>query len=171
VVIGLGTMGALGGINKISRSFPRPMGRKVLHQKSSPSSGKNIKYGYTDNFKNSGETALLLHGSTDGRFSYQLGVNGPEVVRKPNEFVNDLKNYFQIDLKARNEPIHLLSCYSKNGSAQELANSTNRVVYGYSKNIIRPESFSKIEEASYKIYSAYLIGRIKPTPFHPLNNV
>ncbi|ENQ7059004.1 RHS repeat-associated core domain-containing protein [Salmonella enterica] len=135
-------------------------------------------YGYSDNFRDIGEEALLLHGTSKGSLlvSYgevELSVHrffGTEIkytrskanlkymLLTPAELVEAMRDDLGINLAdpdKRNKPIHLISCYAKRGAAQALADATGREVYAYSTHITRSQGLERLEYADYKIKAGY----------------
>ncbi|ELT5511801.1 RHS repeat-associated core domain-containing protein [Salmonella enterica] len=101
--------------------------------------------GFTDNFRGTGEDAIVTHGNKNGELMinffdqvterngfYELVPDTSAEYISPTNFVNQLKTEYRIDLTAKNTMLNLVSCYGKR-TAQELANITNRPVRAYSK--------------------------------------
>lgn len=115
--------------------------------------------GYTDNFRGTGEEAILLHGRPDGTLRYgtmgHLNPPQPGTWATPATFVSDSNTIWGLNLSAGNGPIHLLSCYAKRGAAQNLAKATGRPVWGYSSRPTITQSLAFIENPNYTVSVAY----------------
>ncbi len=167
---GLGSMGR--GIKAhVSGGSPRvrlhkwsttEMSADLLDKKA----GTRDPMGYTNNFKGTGEEAILLHGSPDGKV--QVGA-WPRRLKKGGWEVDDshalslsgkelpkyMKRHHGIDLYQGNKPVHLLACYAKSNTAQDLATEIGRPVIAYSKQPIWTPSLSHIESPNYSIGAEY----------------
>ncbi|EOZ4596974.1 hypothetical protein [Morganella morganii] len=139
-------------------------------------------HGYTNNFRNTGEEALLLHGSTSGKFTvgnlaqpiiengtYTMVGNRPrcrlDESQSQNltarEFVDYLKekskedNNIEIDLTKNSGPIHLISCYGKQKAAQDLADVTGRPVIAYSNQEVVCKDLMTIRRVEFTVDSNF----------------
>lgn len=139
-------------------------------------------HGYTNNFRNTGEEALLLHGSTSGKFTvgnlaqpiiengtYTMVGNRPrcrlDESQSQNltarEFVDYLKekskedNNIEIDLTKNSGPIHLISCYGKQKAAQDLADVTGRPVIAYSNQEVVCKDLMTIRRTEFTVDSNF----------------
>ncbi|MGY4818219.1 RHS repeat-associated core domain-containing protein [Pseudomonas chlororaphis subsp. piscium] len=126
--------------------------------------------GYTDNFRGTGEDAILLHGTYDGRVvigerprrnsngniigtdrDYARGITGAELAR----YMRDRRGINLYRENGREGPVHLLSCYAKRGAAQSLANEIDRPVIAYSKRPTITQSLVWIEDPNYAVSVYY----------------
>lgn len=139
-------------------------------------------HGYTNNFRNTGEEALLLHGSTSGKFTVgnlaqPIIENGTytKVGNRPRcrldesqsqnltarEFVDYLKekskedNNIEIDLTKNSGSIHLISCYGKQKAAQDLADVTGRPVIAYSNQEVVCKDLMTIRRTEFTVDSNF----------------
>lgn len=139
-------------------------------------------HGYTNNFRNTGKEALLLHGSTSGKFTvgnlaqpiiengtYTMVGNRPrcrlDESQSQNltarEFVDYLKekskedNNIEIDLTKNSGPIHLISCYGKQKAAQDLADVTGRPVVAYSNQEVVCKDLMTIRRVEFTVDSNF----------------
>lgn len=100
-------------------------------------------HGYINNFRDTGEPALSLHGSEVEQFSFDVGLKllrgkGDSVFyisSSANALVKYLKKRFHLDLKNSDVPLHVLSCHGHQHGAA-LAQAFNRPVYTYSKGLV-----------------------------------
>lgn len=125
--------------------------------------GKEFPRGYTNNFRGTGEDALLLHGTDKGNL-----VVGTKVSVKPSgakftdtrytrivtpaRVVSGMRDELNIDLYASSGstgPVHLLSCLAKQQAAQALADELGRPVIGYSKHSTFAASLDHIQDPKY----------------------
>lgn len=139
-------------------------------------------HGYTNNFRNTGEEALLLHGSKSGKFTVgnlaqPIIENGTytKVGNRPRcrldesqsqnltarEFVDYLKekskedNNIEIDLTKNSGPIHLISCYGKQKAVQDLADVTGRPVIAYSNQEVVCKDLMTIRRTEFTVDSNF----------------
>lgn len=113
------------------------------------------KLGFTNNFRNTGEPGILMHGTMKGKISFVDGLDKQIApwAREPtdfipdsheitvNEFVSFIKERHSIDLSTigGDTPLHFVTCYGGTpirgegfrSMAQQLADVTGRRVYTY----------------------------------------
>lgn len=130
--------------------------------------------GYTDNFRGTGEDAILLHGDPGGLVltgeapgwlrNQETGNvfygtdRSQQTWRTGAELAQYMRNDLGINLyrgNGREGPVHLLSCYGKRGAAQSLANEINRPVIAYSKKPTWTQSLASIERPDYAVGASY----------------
>ncbi|AZC70787.1 RHS repeat-associated core domain-containing protein [Pseudomonas chlororaphis] len=127
--------------------------------------------GYTDNFRGTGEDAILLHGTENGfvvtgerpeRDLLSGNIIGTDYSGARLRTGAELARYMRDDLginlyrgNGREGPVHLLSCYGKRGAAQSLANEINRPVIAYSKKPTWTPSLDFIERPDYAVGASY----------------
>lgn len=89
--------------------------------------------GYISNFRNSGEEAIVIHGTQSGRVALysHLVENRKEFTVK--DFISHIKKVQNIDIgKNDNGPLHVMSCFGvSNGVYQAFSDELNREVIGY----------------------------------------
>jgi RHS repeat-associated protein len=190
--IGLLTFGIGKGAGKFMRG--NKMGIKSLGRtKNMTKGGQETTEDsiYTDNFRNTGEEALLVHGSPGGNLTYgNISRFGAEVEESvdPTTFVLNIKRVYGIDLtksgSGKDTPIHLVACHAKtSGAAQKLADTIQRPVIAYGDGTIYTGSgigspnipifgsflkrFNEIESPSFSITTSSMFGRIVPETFMP----
>ncbi|CAH1553588.1 hypothetical protein THF1C08_10132 [Vibrio jasicida] len=171
-IVGLGSYGAGYGVNGFSAATQsRPaMRRNTKHPMSIEGKGKERwPRGYTNNFRGTGEDAILLHGTKDGYL-----VVGEKAKRNSNtqlwetddrntQFLkgSDLAIYMRdkkgINLYGRSSssPVHLLSCFAKRGAAQDLANEIRRPVIAYATHPTWTPSLRDIERQDFDITAEF----------------
>lgn len=94
--------------------------------------GVDANMGYVSNFRGSGEEAILIHGTKNGRVAlYSHSVeNRREFTVK--DFISHIKNVHNVDLMEKKEPLHVLSCFGvSNGVYQAFSDELRRDVIGY----------------------------------------
>ena len=180
-VIGLVTFGAGGSAASVKNKKQVPRVKLGLKGMSSEwVDGGKFYRGYTDNFMGTGKEAIGMHALTDDK---RLLITGEKAVEKlewrgfmvrvvkevdfaPSEklYGHQLPDYMRrkhgIDLSARRDTIHLLSCFAKRYAAQDLANETRRPVIGYSKHGVWTNSLEDIEKNDFVIRAAF--GKFDP---------
>ncbi|HCM63974.1 MAG TPA: hypothetical protein DIT05_15745 [Morganella sp. (in: Bacteria)] len=148
----------------------------------SPSKQTPRFHGYTNNFRNTGEEALLLHGSKSGKFTvgnlaqpimengkYTMSGDRPRCRLDDSqsqnltarELVDYLKeksreeNNIEIDLTKNSGPIHLISCFGKQKAAQDLADATGRPVIAYSNQEVVCKDLMTIRRIEFTVDSNF----------------
>lgn len=127
--------------------------------------------GYTNNFRGTGEEALLMHGYSDGRMRVggwdevsflgfveldNMTIATPETLaQKVQEVLNTRVPNQTIDLTANNGVLNLVCCHSK-CFAQSVANELQRPVRGFSKgsiytSIVSNSNMNELENPKFSI--------------------
>jgi len=152
---------------------------------SSPTGERHIldAMGYINNFRETGEPALMVHGSKTGLGFYD-GVVDISSASIPKTFINmeDFTNYinrsYKIDLSAnKGKKLHLIACNAggETGTAQRLANNLKRPVVGYGKEgtIIKSADIHEIAYASAHIIHGgarrHSLEELKAIIYYPRN--
>lgn len=95
--------------------------------------GNQVLMGYINDFRNTGEEALLIHGTKTGKVALLSHRVDDRKEFSVSEFICHLEERHHIDLrKHRTRPLHLMSCYGpSNGVYQAFADELQRVIIGY----------------------------------------
>jgi hypothetical protein len=94
---------------------------------------KLVTMGYVSNFRNSGEEAILIHGTKTGKVALYSHFVADREEFSVKDFISHIKNAHGIDLNKKNKgPLHILSCFGvSNGVYQAFSNELGRHVIGY----------------------------------------
>lgn len=89
--------------------------------------------GYISDFKDTGEEAILIHGTKDGNVALLSHRVKDRKEFSVKEFISYIKKVHSIDLtERRSSPLHILSCYgTSNGVYQAFSDALKREVTGY----------------------------------------
>ncbi|MFV8762015.1 hypothetical protein ACSMDK_12765 [Yersinia enterocolitica] len=126
---------------------------KAINLDMSMGTKEMFRFGYTNDFLNTGEPGITVHGSKQGTMCFIDGVthnimaddyaalDHQSRIKKrfsPLEFYQYLKFRHSIDLSSDRSPLHLVCCYSggtldsdKSSVAQKLANIAQRPILAY----------------------------------------
>ncbi|EOZ4641862.1 hypothetical protein ACQRKX_004888, partial [Enterobacter cloacae] len=101
--------------------------------------GELSENGFIENFRETGEPALLLHGNRGGGVSYMAHPQDSRAPKSAKELIHSLLHHNNLDLPASVPPgkrLRLISCYAtgKHSFAQDLADELQRPVVAYGKN-------------------------------------
>ncbi|MCF6452199.1 RHS repeat-associated core domain-containing protein [Vibrio sp. MMG022] len=172
-IVGLGSYGVGQGTTRFRRSTQRrlPMRSNTKHPMSIEGQGAYGPWprGYTDNFRDTGEEAILLHGDPDGKvYVGERAYKDPVTNKWETDYSNltaltgsqlaqHMKNNEGIDLYKGlpTSPVHLLSCYGKLGAAQDLATEIGRPVIAYSKQPTWTHNLDTIESPAFSVGASF----------------
>lgn len=93
----------------------------------------NAIMGYISNLRNSGEEAILIHGTKNGRVAlYSHFVNNRKEFTV-KDFISHIKKVHNVDISEKNKgPLHVMSCFGvSNGVYQAFSDELRREVIGY----------------------------------------
>ncbi|HHC7311985.1 RHS repeat-associated core domain-containing protein [Vibrio campbellii] len=170
-IVGLGSYGAGYGTKRFSNSTQShpPMRSNTTHPMSiegQPNYGPWPR-GYTDNFRGTGEEAILLHGDPNGNVlvgekafldpktnQWDTDYNNASLLTG-SQLARHMKNNEGIDLYKGSSPVHLLSCFAKRGAAQDLATEIRRPVIAYSKNPTWTHNLNSIESPTFSVGASF----------------
>ncbi|WP_258089412.1 hypothetical protein [Serratia liquefaciens] len=94
--------------------------------------GVKANMGYVGDFRNSGEEAILIHGTKNGRVALYSHFVEDRREFTVKDFISYIKNVHNVDLMEKKEPLHVLSCFGvSNGVYQEFSDELRREVIGY----------------------------------------
>lgn len=92
----------------------------------------DAKMGYISDFRNSGEEAILIHGTKNGRVALYSHFVEDRKEFTVKDFIGHIKNVHNVDLTEKKEPLHVLSCFGvSNGVYQAFSDELRREVIGY----------------------------------------
>ncbi|AKG70896.1 hypothetical protein WN53_18175 [Serratia fonticola] len=92
----------------------------------------NAIIGYVSNFRNSGEEAVLIHGTKNGRVTLHSHFVDNRKEFSVKDFISHIKKVHNIDISEKKGPLHVMSCFGvTNGVYQAFSDELRREVIGY----------------------------------------
>lgn len=95
--------------------------------------GVDAAMGYVSDFRNSGEEAIIIHGTKNGQVAlYSHSVKNREE-KDVKEFIIQIRKVHSTDISNKNNgPLHVISCFGvSNGVYQAFSDELMREVIGY----------------------------------------